>query len=477
VALPLRLLERPSDLWGLLVELMVRLQGGSRLMGATFIIKLLPDCAISLLVRAPKRSRHYRMSIFPDAVRLDRTFFAILADGFAIGVAVALPWSTSAAGILIAVWLVFVLAALDPASIKRELSTAAGALPVLLWCLAAVGMLWADVSWIERFQGLGSFNRLLMIPLLLAQFRRSEHGKYVILAFFISATIVLFVSFILVLAHMATRPDKLIGIPVHDDIFQNTEFLACSFGVLGIACDGIRRRHWAATLSLFAIAALFLVNMSVVIFSRIALVVVPILIMLLGWRLFRWKGVLGACVAAALVGGVTWLASSDFRLRLNESALEVHEYLTKGAATSLGQHAEFLRESLSIVAAAPVIGHGTGSILEQFRRVTAGKTGVWAIATHNPHNQTFAVAIQLGLVGAVVLWAMWIAHLHLFRGDSVTAWLGLVVVVQNIVFSTVHSHLFDFASGWLYVFAVGVLGGMVLKERSKQFDRGQPSDG
>ena len=132
---------------------------------------------------------------------------------------------------------------------------------------------------------------------------------------------------------------------------------------------------------------------------------------------------------------------------------------------------------MSIVATAPVIGHGTGSIPEQFHRVTAGKTGVWAVASDNPHNQTFAVAIQVGLIGAIILWAMWIAHLYLFRGDSVTAWLGLVVVVENIVFSTAHSHLFDFASGWFYVFAVGVLGGMVLKERSKQVDRDQSFDG
>jgi O-antigen ligase len=417
------------------------------------------------------------MSAFSTAIRFDRGVFAILADWFAVGVAIALPWSTSATGILIAVWLLCMLAALDPASIKREVSTAAGALPVLLWCLGAVGMLWADVSWVGRFQGLDSFTRLLMIPLLLAQFRRSGRGGYVILGFFTSATIVLIVSFVLVFAHTATRSDKLIGIPVHDDIFQNTEFIVCSFGVLGVACDGIRRRHWAATASLFAIAALFLVNMAVVAFSRIALVVAPVLIMLIGWRLLRWKGVLGACVAAALIGVFAWFGSSDFRFRLNESALEVQEYLVGGAATSLGQHAEFLRESVSIIATAPLIGHGTGSIPEQFRRVTADKTGVWAVATDNPHNQTFAVAIQLGLVGAVVLWAMWIAHLYLFRSETVTAWLGFVVVVQNIVFSTVHSHLFDFASGWLYVFGVGVLGGMVLKECSKQSDHGLPSDG
>ena len=39
------------------------------------------------------------------------------------------------------------------------------------------------------------------------------------------------------------------------------------------------------------------------------------------------------------------------------------------------------------------------------------------------------------------------------------AWLGTVIVVDNVVCSTVHSQLFDFNNGWLYVFGVGVLGG------------------
>jgi hypothetical protein len=54
----------------------------------------------------------------------------------------------------------------------------------------------------------------------------------------------------------------------------------------------------------------------------------------------------------------------------------------------------------------------------------------------------------------------------LFRGDRVIAWYGKVVVVENIVSSTFHTHLFDFTNGWLYVFGVGVLGGMVLRERA-----------
>jgi hypothetical protein len=61
---------------------------------------------------------------------------------------------------------------------------------------------------------------------------------------------------------------------------------------------------------------------------------------------------------------------------------------------------------------------------------------------------------------------MWVAQLALFSGQSAVAWLGLVVVVENILSSTVHSHLFDFNNGWLYVFATGVLGGIILNERA-----------
>ena len=76
-----------------------------------------------------------------------------------------------------------------------------------------------------------------------------------------------------------------------------------------------------------------------------------------------------------------------------------------------------------------------------------------------PHNQTFAIAIQLGVIGTLALRATWIAHFLLFRRGGITAWLSTVTVVDNVVCSTVHSHLFDFNNGWLYVLGVGVLGG------------------
>jgi hypothetical protein len=95
-----------------------------------------------------------------------------------------------------------------------------------------------------------------------------------------------------------------------------------------------------------------------------------------------------------------------------------------------------------------------------------------ASRSNNPDNQTFAVAIQLGFVGALVLWAMWIAHLLLFRGSGLVERVGLVIVVPNIVGSLFNSHLLDFEQGWHYVRGVSVAGGKALKRRGAERQAG-----
>jgi O-antigen ligase len=76
-----------------------------------------------------------------------------------------------------------------------------------------------------------------------------------------------------------------------------------------------------------------------------------------------------------------------------------------------------------------------------------------------------AVGVALCLIGVAVLLAMWAAHFMLFRGAGLVAWIGMIIVVQNVVSSLFNSHLFDFSQGWLYVFGVGVAGGTVLNKR------------
>ena len=354
--------------------------------------------------------------------------------------------------------------------VRREVETAAGGLPVLLWLLAAVGMLWADVSWADRVHGLGGFHRLLVIPLLLAQFRRSGHGTWVLCGFLASAVLLLFASWALVLAQIPSWPNNLhaYGVLVKDDIAQSTVFLICAMALVWRACDTLRERKWPIVLWLTGLAVLFLAYLAFVVRSRAAIGVAPLLILLLGWRLFRWRGLVIACIAGLVLATGLWATSQSLREFFFVSIQQANDYSATNADNSIGEHIEFLRKSMTFVREAPLIGHGTGSIADLFRRSAIGQTGAASVATVNPHSQVFGVAVQLGLAGAVVLLAMWAAHYLLFRVGGWTAWVGTVVVVENAVSSIPHSHLFDFTHGWLYVFGVGVVGGMMLRQSTLQ---------
>jgi hypothetical protein len=404
------------------------------------------------------------------ATLFDRTLFrprlALAADWLAVGVAVAMPWSISASQILTVAWLIALIPTLDRPSIHHVLQTPGGALPALLWLLALVGMLWADVSWSERFAGLEGFHKLLVIPLLFAQFRRSERGVYVLYGFFASCTALLLASWGLMVLWKCCSvyvSGKIPGMLVKDYIAQSSEFLICAFGLFGYAADRWRdhRTHAVAALVL---ACLFLGNIFYIAPGRTALAIMPLLLIIVGFRYFGWRGVLAACVAGAMLAVVAWTASPLLRARIIASFSEVQAYESQNAVTSSGIRLELWRKSLGIIAAAPVIGHGTGAIREQFHRIAVGE-GPSGMESVNPHNQVFAVAIQLGLLGTAILIAMWIAHLALFRGGGLIAWIGIVLVVQNIASAPFNSHLFDSLHGWLYVLGVGAAGGVMLHGR------------
>lgn len=418
-----------------------------------------------MIVLSSSLQKHH----FTPAMTLDRKRLAEIADWAAVAVAVSLPWSTSATSILIIVWLLSALATVDVATARRTIETAAGALPVLLWLLAAAGMLWAEVPWAERLDGLGGFNRLLTIPLLLAQFRRSDNGAWVLYGFFASCVILMLVSWIIVLDPELVwwhRSNPAFGVPVKDTISQSTLFLICVFALSWRACDSLREGNWQIAAGLALLAVLFLINLVFIALSRADVVAFPFLVLLLGWRQLQWKGVILACVAGIGLAAVSWTASPYLRDRLTQAFHDVQIYRVTHAHNDVGDHVEFLKKSMTFVRSAPLIGHGTGSIADLFRRSAAGETGAGAVASVNPHNQIFAVAIQLGLFGTVVLLAMWIAHYLLFHMAGFAAWMGTVVVVENVISSLTSSHLFDFMHGWLYVFGVGVVGGMMLRHNS-----------
>ncbi|GLR85533.1 O-antigen ligase family protein [Bradyrhizobium iriomotense] len=398
--------------------------------------------------------------------------WAETVDLFAILTAASLPWSTSLAAIFNALMLACMVPFLDVRDFLQSLKRPICAAPIALFLLALVGTLWSDAAWGARLHAVNPTVKLLVLPVLLYHFERSARGHWVFVAFLVSCALLSVMSWLVAFnPALSIKPGNLErGIFVKNYIDQSQEFTLCAVALAYPVVMLLReKRYWLAGL-LTALALSFFVNMAFVVVSRTALVTVPIMLAVFAFLHLRWRSILlisGGLVVLALLA---WQASPQLRKTADTFSSDYQLYKEKGIPTSMGLRLEFWRKSLGFFAEAPVMGHGTGSTRGLFEQVAtpSGQYQASAEVIGNPHNQTLNVAVQWGVIGIVVLYAIWILHLLLFRGDGLANWIGLLVVVQNIFTSLFNSHLFDFHEGWMYVIGVGVAGGMVIRARQAE---------
>jgi O-antigen ligase len=197
--------------------------------------------------------------------------------------------------------------------------------------------------------------------------------------------------------------------------------------------------------------------------SRTALVTMPIMLAVFALLHLRWRSVVTIICALVLLAVTAYTISPRLRATMTSFSTDYQLYRERQLPTSIGLRLEFWDKALGFMSEAPVFGHGTGSIRALYEEAAINKVGAAAEVVANPHNQTLNFAVQWGTIGVVLLYAMWLVHLRLFRGEGLENWIGLTVVVQNVFTSLFNSHLSDFNEGWMYVVGVAVAGAMVLR--------------
>jgi O-antigen ligase len=398
-------------------------------------------------------------------------------DLLAVLIALLLPWSTSGVAFAALLWIIALVPTLELRVFARSLTRPISMLPIALFALAVVGTLWSNASWDVRLHAVSPAAKLLVLPLLFYHFERSTRGTWVFIAFLASCTLLMAMSWLVVFypdlslkPHLLLAPNAPLGsyIPergifVKDYIDQSQEFTLCAVALAFPILTFLRERKiWPAVL-LAAIALSFVVNMMFVIVSRTALVTMPIMLAVFAVFHLKWRTTVIIFCAALVLAGLAWATSPQLRWTTATFVRDYQIYKELDQPTSIVVRLEFWRKSLRFFAEAPIAGHGTGSTRGLFEQAATGPAALaGGQVISNPHNQTLNVAVQWGVIGVAVLFAMWLVHLLLFRGGGLVNWLGLLVVVQNIFTSLFNSHLFDFHEGWMYVLGVGVAGGMTL---------------
>ena len=394
-------------------------------------------------------------------------------DLVAVILAMLLPWSTTGAVIAAVLWVVALVPTIDVGGLLRSLKRPFCMLPIAMFALALVGTLWSDAPWAERLYAVGPTVKLLMLPLLLYHCERSPRGVWVFIAFLASCLLLMAASWLVAFdpnlslkLYFSRGPyDPASGIAVKNYIDQSQEFVLCAVTLAYPVLMFLRTNRIRLAALFAAIAISFLVNMMFVVISRTALVTMPVMLAVFALMHLRLRTAIATLCGAALLAAAVWSVSPHLQATVMKFFNDYKYTTIQNNESGMGSRLIYWQKSLRFFEEAPVIGHGTGSTRGLFEEAAVGERGAHAMVVNNPHNQTLNVAVQWGAVGIVLLYAMWLVHLLLFRGDGLPAWIGLMVVVQNIFTSLFNSHLFDFHEGWMYVLGVGVAGGMMLRER------------
>ncbi|MGY4329362.1 O-antigen ligase [Bradyrhizobium sp. LB7.2] len=316
-------------------------------------------------------------------------------------------------------------------------------------------------------------TKLLLLPLLFIHFQESPRASWVFAAFAMSNLVLLTFSFLVFVSPelFHATGSRGVGIVVKNYIDESQAFAFLAITLAGLSAEKLRRAQFGIALGFGAAAAAFFVNLIFVNIARTAFAYLPLMTLLLIIRYVRgWVFVVtvGSVVMLLLA---LWAISPNLQSKIERIPGDISAYQTNSRTVenditaSGAERLEFWRKAIRFIGSAPLFGHGTGSTKGLFEAEAVGKIGLGSIVVANPHNQTLAAAIQWGAVGCLVLYAMWAAHLLIFRAGinvrtgEFVAWLGLVAVSQNVASSIFNSHLFDFYQGWLYVLTVGIASG------------------
>ncbi|WP_315751530.1 MULTISPECIES: O-antigen ligase family protein [unclassified Bradyrhizobium] len=393
-------------------------------------------------------------------------------DYLAACLLIVLPWSSTATSIFGAAMVIGLLVTADPVGLLNSVRRPAGAMPIVLILLVAAGTLWAtDVPWLERLSAVEKMSKLALLPFLLVHFQGSPRARMLMAAFISSNVVLLAYSFIVATfptLSMVVRLNQS-GVPVRNYIDQTQGFTFCAVILAGGAIEAWMSNRSKDAVAIGALSGLFLLNLIFVSLARTAFIYGPLMIAILMARYCTGRAaLLGMLVLPVAMVGL-WQISPNIqtKVRTTFAELNVRSDAPVGEQQpSAAVRLEFWRKSVGFVESAPILGHGTGSIRRLFENAAVGKTGIEALAVSNPHSQTLAAAIQWGILGVLIVWMMWIAHLGLFLSNtSFAAWVGMLATAQNIASSVFNSHLVDSYELWLYVLAVGIAGGAMMSRR------------
>jgi O-antigen ligase len=390
----------------------------------------------------------------------DARQIAAIATGF------TLPFSTSGQAISVSIFTVLALLTLDGPRFLATLRRPAAYLPVALFVLIVVGVLWSVQPLGGAVKWIGPYCKLLLIPLVMATAFTPKQALQIGYGFLAACLMLLALSWASFL--WPTGPwgwFKSPGVPFKDNAVQSGCFALCAFG---LAIGAVRTWSFDTrrAIAMAVLALLFFADVFLIYLSKTGAIMAAALVGLFVIHAGGWRRALIVAVAAVVVIGGAIVMSPQAQRRVAEISSDINASSTAagssgGETLSTAARLDFWSKAVGFVRQAPLAGHGTGSIKPLYQSLEATRPSPYGEATPDPHNQTLHVVLQVGVIGGLLLWAMWIAHARMFLARDTVSVMGQAIVLQNVIGGMFNSHISAVTQGMLYCLAVGLLASVV----------------
>jgi O-antigen ligase len=384
---------------------------------------------------------------------------------FALVTIFCLPLSTTLADIFL---LITVVATLSSGNFYEKIAAiwhnqVARAF-VVFFCLFVVGVIYSTAPLGDALAMLSKYDKLLLAAPLMLVFTEDKWRNHAITVFLVAIAISVLLAYL-----------KFWGLINYsnwdgsDEIFKgHIEFsFLLSFTVYLILLEFERVKDNRKRILLGVFIALLVYEILFIGTGRAGYFILAGLVLLFFAQKMHWRGVLLAVIVILLMFFVAFNFSSTFKNRMQLAVSEMVSY-QEDQITSMGLRISFAKNSLKLIEQHPIIGTGTGSFKYEYAKITPTPT----VLTHNPHNEYLHIGVQFGLVGLLMLLALFVIQFRLsFKLPQKMCFIAQATVLSIVVGCLANSWLMDTTQGHFYIYFMALTFSLLPRQGQAPHDR------
>jgi O-antigen ligase len=362
----------------------------------------------------------------------------------------------------------FVIAALADRTLLRPFKMTPAILILVLYALLILALSYTVAPQDEAFQAISKYRKLLFLPIAIALVWNDEQlARKGFIAFMAGSAVLTLGCYLVWFGLMPFKSFSWwkMGTPDNAWAFKSYITIGVTLGFAAIACWAYfiyaqTMRGWILSVVsgvLFAFPVLFLM------WGRTGYVVVLCSVIALALLRFRsnWKMLVFSMVLIPVVFGGIYSVSNVAKMRTDHLVSEIQDYSKTKELNSSGIRLSFYRTGLQMFLAHPWVGTGPGSFSENFSHTDqkAVPAGDWLRAERaQPHSEVVLMAVQLGVVGLGLYFALLASLALVFRKHpSYQADLLLLLCISFAVPACFNSLMWDVTEGHWFCLLAGCL--------------------